>query len=90
METTCRLLDEVVTRKNLKSRRNSAFRVDDKEISDPVEIANRFCLFFSNFGPNQAKRVKLHISHRFFFSGDFPRSMFKELAIEEEIRNTAN
>lgn len=57
MGTTCRLLKEVVTRKKSKSRPNSAFRVDSKEVSDPAEIASRFCQFFSNIGPNQAKRV---------------------------------
>ena len=71
MRATWRLLDEVVTRKKLRTRPNSVFRIDDQEISDPSEIANRFCHYFSNIGPNLAKRVQSHISHKTFLSGNF-------------------
>ena len=38
-------------RKRLK---NSIFKVDNQEITDPVDIANRFCSYFSSIGPNLA------------------------------------
>ena len=90
MRATWRLLDEVVTRKKLRTRPNSVFRIDDQEISDPSEIANRFCHYFSNIGPNLAKRIQSHISHMTFLSGNFSQSVFIESTTEEEISNITN
>ena len=35
----------------------SSFFIDNKEITDPMEIANHFCEFFTNIGPNLAKMI---------------------------------
>ena len=35
----------------------SVFRVDSREISDPKEIANLFCKYFSNIGRNLASKI---------------------------------
>ena len=43
MRATWRLLNEVLNNKKLRPKPNSVFKVDDQEISDPMEIANRFC-----------------------------------------------
>ncbi|CAH3111049.1 unnamed protein product, partial [Pocillopora meandrina] len=52
---TWRLLNEVLNSKKLRPKPNSVFKVDDQDISDPMEIANRFCHYFSNIGPSLAK-----------------------------------
>ena len=52
MRATWRLLNEVFNSKKLRPKPNSVFWVGDQEISDPVEIGNRFCHYFSNIGPN--------------------------------------
>ena len=85
MRATWRLLNELLNSKKLRPKPNSVFKNDDQEISDPMEIANRFCYYFSNIGPNLAKRIQSATSHKNFLSGDFSQSMFLDLATQEEI-----
>ena len=89
MRATWRLLNEVLNNKKLRPKPNSLFKVDDQEISDPMEIANRFCYYFSNIGPNLAKPIQSATSHENFLFGDFPQSMFLNLATQEDIVDIA-
>ena len=41
-----------------------------------MKIANRFCHYFSNIGPNVTKRIQSATSHTNFLSGDFSQSIF--------------
>ena len=61
------LPNEVLNNTKLRPKPNSVFKVDDQEISDPMDIANRFCYYFSNIGPNLAKRIQSTTSHKIFF-----------------------
>ena len=88
MRATWRLLNEVLNCKGLRAKPNSVFKVGDQEISDSKEIANRFCHYISNIGPNLAKRIQSATSHKDFLSGDFSQSMFLDLATQEEILDT--
>ena len=64
----------------------SSFIIDNKEITDPMEIANHFCEFFTNIGPNLAKMIPSSTSSfRSFLSGSFINSVFLEPATEHEI-----
>ena len=54
MRATWRVLNQVLNNKKLRPKPNSVFKVDDQKISDPMEIANRFCYYFSTIGPNLA------------------------------------
>ena len=54
MRAIWRLLNEVLNNTKLRPKPNSVFKVDDQEISDPMDIANRFCYYFSTIGPNVA------------------------------------
>ena len=89
MSATWRLLNEVLYSKKSRPKPNSVFKADDQEISDPMEIANRFCYYFSNIGPNLAKRLQSATSHKNFLFGDVPQSMFLNLATQEEIVDIA-
>ena len=89
MRATWRLLNEVLNSKKSRPKPNSVFKADDQEISDPMEIANRFCYYFSNIGPNLAKRLQSATSHKNSLFGDFPQSMFLNLATQEEIVDIA-
>ena len=89
MRATRRLLSEVLNSKKSKPKPNLV-SADDQDISDPVEIANRFCHYFSNIGPNVAKQIQSTTSHMNFLSGNFPQSMFLNLVTEEEIIEIAN
>ena len=56
----------------------------------PVEIANRFCNYFSNIGPTLAKKIQSPLdSHRNFLSGRFPNSIFLKIATKAEITEIA-
>ena len=79
------LLNEVLNCKKLRPKPNSVFKVGDQEMSEPMEIANRFCHYFSNIGPNLAKRFQSATLDMNFLSGDFSQSMFLNLATQEEI-----
>jgi hypothetical protein len=64
----------------------SVFKADGLEISDPTEIANRFCEYFTNIGINLAKRIqRSSVSHKEFLHGSFPNSNFLNPVDESEI-----
>ena len=75
------LLNEVLNNTRLRPKPNSVFKVDDQEISEPMDIANRFCYYFSNIGPNLAKRIQS------IFFWRFPSIL--NLATQEEIVDLA-
>ena len=70
-KATWRFLNEIIKTKKKAFKINSIFKVDNQEITDPVDIANRFCNYFSSIGPNLAKEIHSSVSHRSFLSGHF-------------------
>ena len=54
----------------------STCKADDHEITDPVKIANNFCSYFSNIGPNLARSIQSSSSHCSFLNGSFTQSLF--------------
>ena len=68
---TWRLLNEVLNNKKSKSRLLTFFNVNNRQISDPVQIANHSCEHFSNIGPNLPKSIPTSsLSNRLFLSGN--------------------
>ena len=59
MKSTWRVLNEIMNRKTQKNRLPSTFKIDNHEISNPKEIANCFCEYFTNIGPNLAYYLKI-------------------------------
>ena len=53
-KTTWKLLNEDINRRQSKSPLPSSFKSDGKMITDPVEIATKFCKYFTNIGPHLA------------------------------------
>ena len=90
MRATWRLLNELICKSKSKQKSNQSFKADDLEITDPVVLANKFCQYFSNIGPNLAKGIRTSICHKHFLSGTFNISIFLNLATEEEIIAIAN
>ena len=79
IKSTWGVLNEDINKKRSKSRLPSSFKASENvEISDPTEIANKFCNFFSNIGPTLAKKITptSSVSHRQFLSGSYPQSIF--------------
>ena len=60
---TRRVLNEVINnRKNKFSILPSAFKINDSEISNPTEIANGFCTYFTGLGSSLAEKVPLSLN----------------------------
>ena len=87
---TWRLLNEILNRKTSKVKSVSTFKIDGKDISDPLTIANKFCEYFSNIGPSLAKGITSTSSHRAFLSGTFVESIFLAPATKNEILTITN
>ena len=83
MRATWRLLNDLIYKRKPKLKSNQSFKADELEITNPVAIANKFCQYFSNIGPNLAKGIQSSISHKNFLSGTFNQSIFLTLATEE-------
>ena len=92
VKATWRLLNEVIKKTKTKSKLNSTFKIDGQEICDPLEIANKFCQYFTNIGPNLAMRITSSVtsSHTDYLYRNFPQSIFFNSATEEEIINIAS
>ena len=71
LRTTWKLLNEVINKRKSKSPLPSSFQSEGKTITDPVEIADRFCKYFTNIGPNLAKAIPdVNSSFRSFLGDD--------------------
>lgn len=68
----------------------SSFIHNDHEIKDPLEIANKFCEFFTNIGPNLAKKLpQSEVSHEAFLRKNVDETIFLRPVSENEILNIA-
>ena len=56
-KNTWKILNEVINKKKRVSKLSSTFIFDNQEISCPFTIANHFCDYFTNIGPNLAKKI---------------------------------
>ena len=58
-KNTWKISNEVINRKKRATKLPSTFITDyDHEISNPVELANRFCDYFTKYvGPNLVKKI---------------------------------
>ena len=57
LKETWKLINEVTNKKKQKQSLPSTFQVGDRLVTDPTEIANGFCKFFSNIGPSLANKL---------------------------------
>ena len=72
MKSTRRVLNEIMNRKTQKNRLPSTFKIDNREISNAKDIANRFCEYFTNIGPILAKNNSASAnSHQSYLKGNF-------------------
>ena len=86
MKSTWRLLNEVLNNKKSKSYLQTTFNNDNREISDPIEIADHFCEYFTNIGPNLESSIPPSSrSCRSFLSGTYMNSIFLRPTTEQEI-----
>ena len=73
---TWKILNKLLNRKKPGPQLNTIFKSDGQEICDPVEVAKRFCSYFSSI-PNLAKKIHPPpSSSKDFLSGSFRESIF--------------
>ena len=66
----------------------SLFKLDDKDLLDPRQIAKQFCIYFTNIVPSLAKNIPASLkSHRHFHSVDFKDSLYFDEISEHEVVN---
>ena len=64
----------------------SVFGADSREIDNPKEIANFFCKYFTNIGPNLARKISVsEKSHSSFLPPKLVNSIFLDAANYQEI-----
>ena len=64
----------------------SIFRADSREISNPKDIANFFCKYFTNIGPNLASKMPVsEKSHNSFLPPKLVNSIFLDAVNEQDI-----
>lgn len=91
IKATWKILNEIINKKHRKTKTNSKFIIDNKEISDPIEIADRFCDYFTNVGPNLARKIQPSSStHLDYVLGSFPNSLFLNPTSESEVIEVTN
>ena len=91
MKGTWKVLNEILNRDRGKRGLPSIFRTDSQEISDPIEIANQFCKYFTNIGPSLASKIPVsEKSHNSLLSPKLVNSSFLETANEQEIVEICN
>ena len=85
-KSTWKLLNDLINKKKIKCKLPSIFKSNEEEIFNPTHIANRFCEYFTNIGPNLAKSIPASDkSHRSFLNGGFINSFFLQAASEQEV-----
>ena len=85
-KSTWKLLNDLINKKKIKCKLPSIFKSNEEEICNPTHIANRFCEYFTNIGPNLAKSIPASDkSHRSFLNGGFINSFFLQSASEQEV-----
>ena len=66
---------------------SSVFTYDNQDITDPTVIANRFCRYFSNIGPNLTKNIPVSqsTSPESYLTKQFSSSLFLDPVTEREV-----
>ena len=69
-KSTWKLLNDLINKKRSNCKLPSFFKSNEEEIFNPTHIANRFCEYFTNIGPDLAKSISASDkSHRSFLDG---------------------
>ena len=77
---------EVVNGKKSSKKLPHFFKINGQDVSNPLEIANYFCDYFTNIGPNLANKITPSPrSHQSYLSGNFVNSIFFEAVTETEV-----
>ena len=86
VKNTWRILNEIINGRQCNLTRPSTFRVADREVSGPVEIANGFCDYFTNLGPSLAGKIPTsNKPFSSFLKSDVVNSVFFQALISKKL-----
>ena len=80
LRRTWKLVNEVINKRQNNPCPPTSFKSDGKTITDPMDIADRFCKYFTNIGPNLASAIHTVNSstfRSFLGSRDYPPIILK-------------
>jgi hypothetical protein len=76
-KATWKLINEFINKRARSSSLPSSFKKGSCTLTDPKDIANSFCNFFANIGPELASKIPHHnVSFRSFLDLSYSESMF--------------
>ena len=91
LKATWKILNEIINKRKSRTKFPSSFIYDDKKIKDPVEIADKFCNFFTNIGSNLFNKLpKTDVSYQTFLKNRINESIFLKPVSVNEIKEIAN
>ena len=86
IKQTWKVLNEIIHKRKSKTKLPSRFRHNNSEITDPTQIANNFCSYFSSIGQCLAEQIPVSsVSPKSFLRGNYIESIFLNPATNEEI-----
>ncbi len=90
-KNTWKILNEVINKKKTTRKLPHEFKVNNQMIFNPKLIADRFCDYFTNVGPNLAKTIpKASSTFQSYLDSNFINSLFFEPTTEQEISEIIN
>jgi hypothetical protein len=90
-KNTWKILNEVINKNKTTRKLPHEFKMNNHIISNPKPIADRFCDYFTNVGPNLAKTIpKASITFQSYLDGNFINSLFLEPTTMQEIGDIIN
>ena len=91
IKLTWKILNRIINKNNSKSKISDTFICDDVKITDPLQIANKFCHYFTNIEPNLGNKISdTSKSPLKYMNGNFPNSMVFNLVSDNEVINIVN
>ena len=86
-KNTWKILNEVINRKKAIKRLPTDFIVNNRNISNPVEIADHFCEYFTNIGPNLTNNIdNSSCCYKSYLTDDMVNSVFFDLVTDTEVK----
>ncbi|XP_028407966.1 uncharacterized protein LOC114530582 [Dendronephthya gigantea] len=86
IKATWKVINEVINKKRRSTSLPSTFIDNNSNVTNPLDIANRFCDYFTNIGPNLSKNIPSSTqSPTCYLSGNFANPLFLNCADESEI-----
>ena len=80
---TWKILNEIINKQSARPKLPPTFTNNNRDISDPYTIANKFCEVFTNMGPELPPS---DISHSAFLKNRISETIFLKPVTEDEIK----